>query len=67
MVEGRIQKYFKEVCLLEQPFVKDGDITVSKMIGGDFNVKQFVRYEMGEGLQKREDNFAEEVMSQIGK
>lgn len=67
MVEGRIQKYFKEVCLLEQPFVKDGDISVSKMIGGEFNVKQFVRYEMGEGLQKREDNFAEEVMSQIGK
>ncbi len=67
MVEGRIQKYFKEVCLMEQPFVKDGDITVGKMIGGAFNVKQFIRYEMGEGLQKREDNFAEEVMSQIGK
>ncbi len=67
MVEGRIQKYFKEVCLMDQPFVKDGDISVSKMLGGAFGIKQFVRYEMGEGLQKREDNFAEEVMSQINK
>lgn len=67
MVEGRIQKYYKEVCLMEQPFVKDGDISVGKMLGGAFGVKQFIRYEMGEGLQKREDNFAEEVMSQMGK
>ena len=67
MVEGRIQKYFKEVCLMEQPFVKDGDVSVGKMLGGEFGIKQFIRYEMGEGLQKREDNFAEEVMSQINK
>lgn len=67
MVEGRIQKYFKEVCLMEQPFVKDGDISVAKMINGRFQIVKFVRYEMGEGLQKREDDFASEVMAQIGK
>lgn len=67
MVEGRIEKYYKEICLLEQPFVKEQDKTVAQMINGMFVVKSFVRYEMGEGLQKREDNFAEEVMSQMGK
>ena len=61
MVEGRIEKYYKEVCLLEQPFVKEQDKTVAQMINGMFVVKSFVRGEMGEGLQKREDNFAEEV------
>ena len=66
MVEGRIEKYYKEICLLEQPFVKEQDKTVAQMINGMFVVKSFVRYEMGEGLQKREDNFAEEVMSQMG-
>ena len=65
MVEGRIQKYYKVVCLLEQPFVKDDSMSVSKMIGGRFQVQSFVRYEMGEGLEKRSDNFAEEVMSQM--
>ena len=74
MVEGRIEKYYKEVCLLEQPFVKDPDKTVGQLInesvakiGEKISVRRFVRYEMGEGLQKREDNFAEEVMSQMGK
>jgi len=67
MVMGRIQKYFKEVCLMEQAFVKDGDISVAKMINGRFNVVKFVRYEMGEGLQKREDDFVSEVMAQVGK
>ena len=64
MVSGRIEKYYKEVCLMEQPFVKDQDITVSSMINGAFTVKSFTRFEMGEGLQKREDNFVDEVMSQ---
>ena len=64
MVTGRIEKSYKEVCLIEQPFVKDQDLSVAKMINGAFTVKSFTRYEMGEGLQKREDNFAEEVMSQ---
>ena len=69
MVEGRIEKYYKEVCLLEQPYVKDQDMTVGQMlseatakIGEKISVRRFVRYEMGEGLQKRQDNFAEEVM-----
>ena len=67
MVEGRIQKYYKEVCLLEQPFVKNQEQTVSDMIGGRFEVIGFTRFEMGEGLEKRSDNFAEEVMAQTKK
>ncbi len=72
MVEGRIEKYYKEVCLMEQPFVKDSDKTISTLIkeqiatiGEKISVRRFVRYEMGEGLQKRQDNFAEEVMGQM--
>jgi elongation factor Ts len=68
MVEGRIQKFYKEVCLEEQPFVKDGDITVSSFVknnGG--TVLRMVRYEVGEGMEKRCDNFADEVMNQINK
>ncbi len=64
MVNGRIEKYYKEVCLMEQPFVKDQDQSVGQMVGCAFKVLSFTRFEMGEGLQKREDNFAEEVMSQ---
>ena len=64
-IEGRIQKYYKEVCLLEQPFVKDDDMSVAKMIGGRFQVQKFVRYEMGEGLEKRNENFAEEIQKQM--
>lgn len=67
MVDGRIEKYYKEVCLLEQPFVKNPDESVAHMINGRFEVIGFTRYEMGEGLQKREDNFAEEVMAQAAK
>ena len=67
MVEGRIEKYYKEVCLLEQPFVKNQDESVRAMINGRFDVIKFVRYEMGEGLQKREENFAEEVAAQTAK
>ena len=66
MVEGRIAKYFKEVCLLEQPFVKDPDQSVAQMLG-DVEIKSFVRFEMGEGLEKRQDNFVEEVMGQMKK
>jgi len=66
MVEGRISKYYKEICLLEQPFVKDSDTTVKKYIESNkVTVKKFIRFELGEGMQKREENFAEEVMSQI--
>lgn len=69
MVEGRIDKYYKEVCLLEQPFVKDPDMSVDQMVqkAGGVKIVSFSRFEMGEGLQKREDNFAEEVMGQMGK
>ncbi|MBE3593852.1 MAG: translation elongation factor Ts [Candidatus Carbobacillus altaicus] len=72
MVEGRLKNYFKEVCLLEQPYIKDGDKTVEQLlhdyvakIGEKIAVRRFVRYELGEGLEKRKDNFAEEVMAQV--
>lgn len=72
IVSGRINKYYEEVCLLNQAYVKDGDITVgqyvdntAKALGGDIKVAAFVRFEKGEGLEKREDNFADEVASMI--
>ncbi len=68
MVEGRIEKFFKEVCLLEQPFIKNPDISVQQLItesiakiGENISVRRFVRYELGEGLQKRQNDFAAEV------
>ncbi|MCI8445280.1 MAG: elongation factor Ts [Bacilli bacterium] len=66
MVQGRINKFYKEICLEEQPFVKDGDITVGTYVknnGG--TIVNMIRYEVGEGMEKREENFAEEVMNQI--
>ena len=66
MVEGRIKKYFKEICLAEQVFIKDGDINVATYVknnGGE--LISMVRYEVGEGMEKRCENFAEEVMNQI--
>ena len=66
MVMGRINKYYKEVCLLEQPFVKDPDLTVETFVknnGG--TIKSMTRYEVGEGIEKRQDDFAAEVMSQV--
>jgi len=72
MVEGRIEKYIKEICLLEQPFVKDPDKTVQDIlnekiatIGENMSIRRFVRYEKGEGLEKRQDDFVNEVMSQM--
>lgn len=72
MVMGRINKFFKEVCLLDQEFIKDGDLTVAKYIdkvakelGGKIAVTSFARFEKGEGLEKRNDNFADEVASMI--
>lgn len=66
MVEGRINKFYKEVCLIEQPFVKNPDQAVKDiLIGGE--VFKFVRYEMGEGLAKKEENLANEVEEQIAK
>lgn len=72
MVEGRVSKYYKENCLVDQQFVKNGDITVAqytdetaKKLGGSIKITGFVRYEKGEGLEKREDNFADEVAGMI--
>ena len=74
MVEGRVEKFYKEICLLEQPFIKDTDKTVQDVltsliakIGENITIRRFVRFERGEGLEKKEDNFVEEVMSQVNK
>lgn len=73
MVEGRVKKYYKEACLLEQPFVKDSSKSVQDLIneavqkiGEKIVVRRFVRYEMGEGLEKRVEDFAAEVAAQTG-
>lgn len=66
MVQGRIQKFFKEICLEEQPFVKDSDINVKTFVqnnGG--SIKTMYRFEVGEGIEKKEENFAEEVAKQL--
>ena len=68
MVEGRLAKFFKEVCLEEQPFVKDGDINVLTYVkNNNGTIEDMVRFEVGEGMEKREENFAEEVAKQMGK
>lgn len=74
MVEGRVEKYYKEICLMEQPYVKDPDKTIGDLIaeatatiGEKITIRRFTRYERGEGLEKRQDNFAEEVMAEAGK
>ena len=72
IVDGKIGKYFKENCLLDQAFVKDGDMNVAKYVasvakelGADIKVTGFIRYAKGEGLEKREDDFAAEVASMM--
>ncbi|URZ06634.1 translation elongation factor Ts [Clostridium felsineum] len=72
MVEGRIKKYLKEVCLLDQLWVRDSDLTISKLIdkkskelGAALSIASFVRFERGEGIEKKEENFAEEVQKQM--
>ncbi|MFZ9053094.1 MAG: translation elongation factor Ts [Woeseiaceae bacterium] len=66
MVKGRINKFLKEITLLGQPFVKDPDVSVSKLLAaGGAKVTAFVRFEVGEGIEKKEDNFVEEVMAQV--
>lgn len=74
MIEGRIQKFYKENCLMEQIYVKDGEKTITQLvneavgkIGEKITIRRFVRYEMGEGLAKKEENFADEVMEQVNK
>ena len=72
MIEGRVRKFYEEVCLLDQLFVKDPSKTIKDIvneailtIGEKISIRRFTRYEMGEGLEKRSDNFADEVMSQM--
>ncbi|MGN0031475.1 MAG: translation elongation factor Ts [Candidatus Gastranaerophilaceae bacterium] len=65
IVEGRVNKLMSERCLLEQLFVKDPNQTIAQLIEGKLTIKAFTRYELGEGLEKRQDNFAEEVMAQV--
>ncbi|MBO7377487.1 MAG: elongation factor Ts, partial [Clostridia bacterium] len=74
MVEGRIKSYYEDNCLLNQKFVKDPSKTIEQMvmeatatIGEKIAVRRFVRYEMGEGLQKKSENLADEVEAQVAK
>jgi elongation factor Ts len=73
IVDGRMDKFFKDVCLLEQPFIKNPDITVGDLltemiskIGENISIRRFTRYEVGEGIEKKEEDFAEEVAKQMG-
>ncbi|MGG1311159.1 MULTISPECIES: translation elongation factor Ts [Cohnella] len=72
MVEGRLNKFFEENVLLEQAFIKDPDKTIQTLlnekiatIGEQISIRRFVRFELGEGLEKKQDNFVEEVMAQV--
>ena len=72
MVAGRIKKFFKEICLVDQVFVKDSEKTVSqytedtaKKLGGSIKITSFARYEKGEGLEKKEENFADEIAKMV--
>ncbi len=72
IVVGRLGKFFKDVCLVDQAYVKDGDLSVqqytdatAKALGGSIKIVEYVRFETGEGLEKREDNFADEVAGMI--
>ena len=72
MVKGRINKYYEEMCLLNQPYVKENKLTVgahveqvAKTLGGKITVKAFTRFEKGEGIEKKQDNFAAEVASMV--
>ena len=74
MVEGRVEKYYKENCLLEQAFIKDPDQSVTDLvnaqiakIGENIVVRRFVRYQMGEGLEKKVTDFATEVANAVKK
>lgn len=73
ILEGKKEKYYSEICLLEQPFVKDTDKTVQQLvneavakIGENISIRRFARFVLGEGLEKKEENFAEEIAKQAG-
>lgn len=72
MVEGRLEKFYKEIVLLDQAFIKDGDVTIDELlsaltakIGEKISIRRFCRYEVGEGMEKRNEDFAEEVAKQM--
>ena len=72
MVEGRLEKFYEQVCLLDQPFIKDSDKTIQELLndliaklGENIKIRRFVRYEVGEGLEKKDEDFAEEVAKQM--
>ena len=74
MVDGRMEKYVQEACLIEQSYIRDDSMTCEQLIkeliakiGENIKVRRFVRYEMGEGLEKRNEDFAEEVAAQLKK
>jgi len=74
MVDGRLEKFYKEACLLEQPWIRDPSVTIRQLlteriakIGENINIRRFVRFEKGEGLARREENFADEVNKQMNK
>ncbi len=66
MVIGRINKYYKEVCLVDQEFIRDGDLTIAKLLKSkNAEVVRFERFQLGEGIEKKQENFAEEIQKQI--
>ena len=68
MVMGRINKYYKEVCLVDQEFIRDGDLTISKLLKSkNADVARFARFQLGEGIEKKQENFADEVAAFIKK
>ena len=68
MVQGRIRKFYEEICLIDQEFVKNPDIKVSELLKTkNAEITRFARFEKGEGIEKKEENFAEEVAKQMGK
>lgn len=74
IIEGRLEKFFQDVCLLEQPFIKDTDKTVQQIlqelisqIGENISIRRFARFERGEGIEKRKDDWADEVMAELNK
>lgn len=73
MVEGRIEKFYEQICLLDQNFIKDPSVKIRDLLGAKISkigenliIRRFVRFEVGEGLEKKEENFAEEVAKQMG-
>lgn len=73
MVEGRIEKFYEQICLLDQNFIKDPSVKIRDLLGAkiskigeNLKIRRFVRFEVGEGLEKKEENFAEEVAKQMG-